>query len=232
MPHSVSKTAACLIFQTVSSTTVTVNRSAWCWRGLVGSGGVKDRAEAVPDTGTAPVLVAAVGGVPRAVGRRHLAPRGTRVHDPEQALEQTSMVQGGAAARRLLRGQEGRDLLPETVSQCGRPREHCRQWRVSVCRPWLARGAPCDMPPTGAGLVAAPPGHPVQRHVPARLGLGQEQQQAPDLRKGQGDAVVVVVVVVVAGAGSSPPFPSSAALWRAVRRVTSSAAWASRASVT
>jgi len=189
---------------------------------------VKDRAEAVPDTGVAPVLVAAVGGVPRAVGRRHLAPRGTRVHDPEQTLEQTPMVQGGAAARRLLRGQEGRDLLPETVSQCGRPRERRRQRRVSACRQGLARGVPCDMPPTGAGLVATPPGHPVQRRTPARLGLGQEQQQAPYLRKGQGDAVVVVV----AGAGSSPPFPSSAALWRAVRRVTSSAAWASRASVT
>src|SRR5260370_35675385 len=79
------------------NTTVTVNRLAWCWRGLVGSGGVKDRAEAVPDTGAAPVLVAAGGGETPRRGRAAPGPPGAQQRDPRPGPHLTSAEPSVAA---------------------------------------------------------------------------------------------------------------------------------------
>jgi hypothetical protein len=185
---------------------------------------VQDGADAVPQTVLPPALIAAVGGMPGAVGRRHLAPGRACAHDPEQTLEQTPVLHSGPATWRLLRRQERRDLLPEGVAQGRGPGEHGGQRRVSGSQQRLARGAPRNMPLTGAGLVLPTPVRPLERRAPpGLLRLGQEEQQAPHLGDGQRDAFVV--------AERSPPFPSWAWPWRALRRVISRAAWASRAKV-
>ena len=185
---------------------------------------MQDGTDAVPQTVLTPALIAAVGGMPRAVGRRHLTPWNPGVHDPEQALEETLVVQGWAATGRLLRRQEWRDLPPEGVAQGRGPGKHGGQRRVSGSQQRLARGAPRNMALTGTGLVAPPPVRPLEpRAPPGVLGLAQEEQQTPHFGDGQRDAFVV--------AERSPPFPSWAWPWRALRRVISRAAWASRARV-
>jgi hypothetical protein len=84
------------------STTVTVITSAHCWWGVVGSRRMKDGADAGPQAVLVPAPIATVEGVPGAVGRRDLPPGRARAHDPEQALEQPSVVERRAATRRLL----------------------------------------------------------------------------------------------------------------------------------
>jgi hypothetical protein len=118
---------------------------------------MQNGADAVPQPLLAPALVAAVGGMPGAIGRRHLAPRDTGAHDPEQTLEQASVVQGRAAAGRLLRRQERRDLLPEGIAEGRGPREHGGRRRVSGSPQRMARRPARHMPLTGAGLVLATP---------------------------------------------------------------------------
>ncbi len=88
--------------------------------------------------------------------------------------------------------------------------------------PRLADCPPRDMPPARDRLVLATPLRPVQPlRARGAAGLGKQKQETPYLGQGQGDVLV----------GSSPPFPSRAVLWRVRSRVTSSAAWASRARV-
>ena len=122
---------------------------------------MQDSADAVPQTILTPALIAAVGGMPGAVGCRHLAPRDPGAHNPEQALEQTAVLESGTATCRLLRGQEGDNLLPEGVAQrCGSG-EHERERRVRGAEQRLARRTLGNMVPTGAGLMASPPVRPL-----------------------------------------------------------------------
>src|SRR5262249_516676 len=116
-----------LHFHVETSTTVTVTSLSRA----AGSGrGVQDGADAVPQTVLTPALIAAVGSMPRAVGRRHLPPGNPSAHDGEQALEQTAVIQARAATRRLLRWQEGGNLQPEGVAERRSPGERGRQWWV------------------------------------------------------------------------------------------------------
>jgi len=92
--------------------------------------------------------------------------------------------------------------------------------------PRLARRTLGHMVSPSAGLMASPPVRPLQpRAPPGVLGLAQEEQQPSHLRERQRDPVGRV-------AERSPPFPSLACVSRALRRVTSRAAWASSARVT
>gem|GEM_PF-6787846 len=184
---------------------------------------MKNGADAGPQAVLVPAPIATVEGVPGAEGWWDLPPGHAGAHDPEQALEQTAVVERRAATGRLLRRQKRRHLLPETVGQgCG-AREHRRRWWVSGCRQRLARRPPRDMPPARERLVLATPLRPVQPlRARGASGLGEQEQETPYLGQGQGDVL----------AGSSPPFPSRAALWRVRSRVTSRVAWASSARVT
>lgn len=87
------------------------------------SGRVQDGADASPQAVLIPAAIATIQRVPRAERGRHLAPRGAGVHDPEHALQQAPVVEGGAPARRFLGRQEGRHLLPEDRGQLGGPRD-------------------------------------------------------------------------------------------------------------
>ena len=208
-------------FETRGSTTVTVNglsgaEGSWRW--------VEDGADAVPESVLTPALIAAVGGMPGAVAGWHLAPRDAAVHDPQQPLEQTPVRHCGTAPWRLLRGQERRDLLPEEVAERRSPCQHGGQRRGSGSAQGLPRRASGDMSLTGAGLVLPPPLDPVERDTPpGLLRLVEEPHQAAHLGDGQRTAVAL--------AERSPPFPSWAGPWRVLRRVSSRAAWASRAKV-
>jgi hypothetical protein len=89
--------------------------------------------------------------------------------------------------------------------------------------PRLARRTLGHMVSPSAGLMASPPVRPLQpRAPPGVLGLAQEEQQPSHLGERQRDPVGRV----------APPFPSLACVSRALRRVTSRAAWASSARVT
>jgi hypothetical protein len=189
--------------------------------------GVQDGADAIPQTILTPALIATVGGMPRAVGRRHLTPRNPGAHDREQTLEQTAVRHCRTATRRLLRWQEGGNLLPEGVAERRSASECGREWWVRRPVPRLARRPLGHMVPPRAGLMTPPPVRPLEsRAPPGVLGLAQEEQHPAHLGQGQRDPLGRV----------APPFPSRAALWRVasrvIRRVTSSAAWASRARVT
>jgi hypothetical protein len=207
--------------QTRSNTTVTVTDlpgTEECRRG------VQDGADAVPESVLTPALIPAVGGMPGAVGCRHFAPRDASVHDPEQALEQAPVRHSRTATWWFLRWQERCDLLPEGVAERRGPGQHDRERRGGGSAEGLPRRAPGDMPLTGAGLVLPTPLDPVEPDTPpGRLRLVQEPYQAPHLGDGQRNAGAV--------AERSPPFPSCRWPWRALRRVTSSRAWASRAKV-
>src|SRR5258707_10543089 len=82
---------------------------------------VQDGADAVPESVLTPALIAAVGGMPGAVGCRHFAPRDASVHDPEQAVEQAPVRHRRTATWRLLRWQERRALLPQGGAERSRP---------------------------------------------------------------------------------------------------------------
>ena len=203
------------------STTVTVTGLSsveGSWRG------VQDSADVIPESVLTPALIAAVGGMPGAVACRHLAPRDTSVHDPEQALKQAPVLHRRTATWRFLRGQERRDLLPEGVAERSGPSERGGERRVSRSAQGLPRRAPVDMPLTGAGLVLPTPARPLEPEAPpGLLRLGQQVQEAPHLGDGQGPAAAV--------AEGAPPFPSWAWPWWTLRRVISRVAWASRAKV-
>jgi hypothetical protein len=127
-----------------------------------------------------------------------------------------------AATRRLLQRQEGSKLLPEGVAERCSPGERGRQWGGRRLMQRLARRPLGHMVPPSAGLMASPPVRPLQpRAPPGVLGLAQQEQQPSHLGQRQRDPVGKV----------PPPFPSWACVWRALRRVTSRAAWASRARV-
>jgi len=63
---------------------------------------MKDGADARPQAVLVPAPIATVEGVPGAVRHRDLPPGGACAHDPEQALEQTAVVERWAATGRLL----------------------------------------------------------------------------------------------------------------------------------
>jgi len=134
------------------------------------------------------------------------------------------MIHSGTATWRFLRWQERRDLLPEEVAERSGPCQHGGERRSSGSAQGLPRRAPGDMPLAGAGLVLPPQVDPVEPDPPpGLLRLVQQPHQAPHLGHRQRTAVAV--------AERAPPFPSWAWPWRALRRVTSRAAWASRAKV-
>ena len=134
------------------------------------------------------------------------------------------MVHSGTATWRFLRWQEQRDLLPEGIAESSGPCQHGGERRSRGAAQGLARRTPGDMPLTGAGRVLLPPLDPGEPDPPpGLLRLVQEPHQAAHLGDGQRKAGAV--------AEGSPPFPSWAWPWRALRRVTSRAAWASRAKV-
>ncbi len=86
------------------STTATVFVPARCWKRLERSGRMEHGTDAGPQAVLVPTAIPTVERMPGAVLGRHLAPGGTGVHDPEQAFQQTAVVQRRAAARRLAAG--------------------------------------------------------------------------------------------------------------------------------
>jgi hypothetical protein len=187
----------------------------WSIFGLI----AQDCEQAPPETGAVPEPVALVGGLPLAALEWQVPPGRSGPEDPEDPAQQGAMIVAWPPGRRPLGREQGSDQFPLGVGQlCGR-RGRCssseRDQRtipppipsasVASCRHSLMRSAPQrPLEAKGALFVAA----------------GQRQEEASDLRHGDGDQ-----------AGIAAPF-SSTSRWLAARRMTTRPACASRHRVT
>lgn len=212
-----------------SSTTVTVNGLRWSGRLRRREVGVQDGGDLRPQTGPDPEGIAGIDRLPRPAGWGDVAPRPTAVHHGEHPLQLAPQIASGTSPTRDHGLHQRRDLRPGGLAERRGAQHDVDRDRSGRRGTGLRRGrtlrATSPMATTCHRLVLAPPQRPVQVVRPRGRGtgrLGHEQQQASHLGDRQGDPV-----------GRAAPFsPFWASPVRALRRVTSRAAWAKRARVT
>ena len=71
----------------------------------------------VPDADLPPAIETAGNGLPRAIALRQVAPGSPRAQDPQDAVDDAPVIDGGPACMRFLRGQIGLDVLSLLVTQ-------------------------------------------------------------------------------------------------------------------
>jgi hypothetical protein len=96
------------------------------------------RKEASPEARLAPAVEAAGDGLPGAIPFGHVAPGSTGADDPEDAVEDASMVSGGAAGVRFLWRKQGLSPLPLPIGEVMSIHPRKDTTRNRVCKHTLA----------------------------------------------------------------------------------------------
>ena len=101
------------------------------------------RKEALPDTSFAPTIEAAGHRAPEAIAFREITPGGASAQNPQDAIDDHSMVRSGPAGFGFLRGQQRLEPLPLRVgeffsfhtSECTPPSRVCKH-ALALSRPF------------------------------------------------------------------------------------------------